>query len=53
MFTEFEDVYYAGRYDNTKAESENTELVKNILDCGFVRKIIYICVFQYFCDFAI
>ena len=50
MYYEFEDVYYAIRYFNTKEKPENTQQVKNSLDFGFI-KYLYIYIFRYFCAF--
>ena len=51
MCVEFKDFYYAVMYVNPKEKTENTEQVKKILGCVFIKNIIYICVFQYCCDF--
>ena len=37
MYAEFEDMDCTVMYVNPRAESENTEWVKNSLDCGFVK----------------
>ena len=52
MYAEFEDVYYDVSYVSPKENPENAEQVNSSLHCGFVKNIIYICVFQYFCAFT-
>ena len=49
IYSEFEVFNYAVRYMNPKAKPEKNEQVKNNLYFGFVKNIIYICVFQYYC----
>ena len=51
MYAESKYVSYAVRYVNPKLKSANNEWVKKRLDCGFVKTIIYICVYQYCCAF--
>ena len=52
MYDEFKYVYCDDRYVNPKEKSAKTEWVRTILDCGFDKEIIYVCVFKYSSDFA-
>ena len=49
MYAEFEGIYYAVRYVNTKAKFVKERKGEKInLDCSFVKDFIYMCISTFF-----